>query len=79
MPRSAVEASLAGVTLPSSTPADQPAPDRELPHVALSQHAHDRQGILRTDDAWLERMVAGIREDPDYMIESEPDDFESGH
>ncbi|GAB2884561.1 NAD(+) diphosphatase [Nocardioides pacificus] len=40
---------------PPSTPADQPAADRELPHVALSQHAHDRQGILRTDDAWLER------------------------
>lgn len=28
---------------------------RTLPHVALSQHAHDRQGELRGDDAWLER------------------------
>ncbi len=25
-----------------------------LPHVALSQHAHDRHGALREDDGWLE-------------------------
>ncbi len=30
-------------------------PDRTLPHVALSQHAHDRHGDLRGDEEWLER------------------------
>ncbi len=28
--------------------------DRVLPHVALSRHAHDRHGLHRTDDQWLE-------------------------
>ena len=27
--------------------------DRELPHVALSAHAHNREGLHRTDDEWL--------------------------
>ncbi len=27
---------------------------RVLPHVALSQHSHDRHGMLRDDDQWLE-------------------------
>lgn len=27
---------------------------RVLPHVALSQHAHDRHGVLRTEDGWVE-------------------------
>jgi NAD+ diphosphatase len=27
---------------------------RVLPHVALSEHAHDRHGVLRTDEDWLE-------------------------
>ena len=27
---------------------------RVLPHVALSQHAHDRHGMLRTDEGWLD-------------------------
>jgi NAD+ diphosphatase len=27
---------------------------QRLPHVALSEHAHDRQGVRRTDDSWLE-------------------------
>jgi NAD+ diphosphatase len=31
---------------------------RVLPHVALSQHAHDRHGLHRTDDAWLEERWA---------------------
>ena len=31
---------------------------RELPHVALSLHAHDRHGAWRTDDDWLERQWA---------------------
>lgn len=26
---------------------------RQLPHVALSEHAHDREAMRRTDDAWL--------------------------
>ena len=26
---------------------------RELPHVALSAHAHNREGIRRTDESWL--------------------------
>ncbi|WP_240311529.1 NAD(+) diphosphatase [Nocardioides houyundeii] len=28
-------------------------PIRELPHVALSAHAHNREGLHRTDDRWL--------------------------
>ena len=31
---------------------------RVLPHVALSQHAHDRHGLLRTDESWLEQRWA---------------------
>ena len=31
---------------------------RVLPHVALSQHAHDRHGLHRTDDTWLEERWA---------------------
>ena len=27
--------------------------DQQLPHVALSRHAHNRLGLQRTDDAWL--------------------------
>jgi NAD+ diphosphatase len=32
--------------------------DRVLPHVALSQHAHDRHGLHRTDEAWLDEQWA---------------------
>jgi NAD+ diphosphatase len=32
--------------------------DRSLPHVALSAHAHNRLGLQRTDEAWLERTWA---------------------
>ena len=28
------------------------------------------------DEAWLDRMIEGIRSDPNYLIESEPDDYE---
>lgn len=28
--------------------------DRELPHLALSRHAHNRLGLQRTDKAWLD-------------------------
>jgi NAD+ diphosphatase len=31
---------------------------RELPHVALSRQAHDRHGLLRTDEGWLEERWA---------------------
>jgi NAD+ diphosphatase len=31
---------------------------RRLPHVALSEHAHDRHGHLREDDRWLEQRWA---------------------
>ena len=31
---------------------------RELPHVALSRQAHDRHGVLRTDEDWLEKSWA---------------------
>lgn len=27
--------------------------DRTLPHLALSAHAHNREGLMRTDGAWL--------------------------
>ena len=32
--------------------------------------------IETSDDAWLERMVAMTAEDPNYMIDSEPSDYE---
>ena len=32
--------------------------------------------IETNDEAWLERMVEGIRNNPNYLIESEPDDYE---
>lgn len=31
---------------------------RVLPHMALSEHAHDRHGLYRTDDAWLDERWA---------------------
>lgn len=34
--------------------------DRTLPHLALSQHAHNRLGLRRTDEQWL----ADVRRDP---------------
>ncbi|WP_235737699.1 NAD(+) diphosphatase [Nocardioides alcanivorans] len=32
--------------------------NRELPHVALSKHPHDRHGAQRQDDSWLEKQWA---------------------
>ena len=29
-----------------------------LPHVALSAHAHDRHGLHRTDETWLDERFA---------------------
>ncbi len=37
------------------------------------------RGIETSDDAWLERTVAGIRSDRNYMIEDEPRDFTPRH
>lgn len=31
--------------------------------------------IETQDEAWLERMVEGIKSDRNYMIENEPDDY----
>ena len=33
-------------------------PQRSLPHLALSAHAHNRVGERRTDDAWLDERWA---------------------
>ena len=35
--------------------------DDELPHLALSRHAHNRLGLQRTDDAWLDEQWADPR------------------
>ena len=40
------------------------SPARTFPHVALSAHAHNRQGLLRTDDEWLDRRWA----DPETRV-----------
>jgi NAD+ diphosphatase len=40
------------------------SPRRTFPHVALSAHAHNRQGLLRTDDEWLRRRWA----DPETRV-----------
>ena len=40
------------------------SPGRTFPHVALSAHAHNRQGMLRTDDEWLDRRWA----DPETRV-----------
>ncbi|WP_122817845.1 hypothetical protein [Nocardioides pantholopis] len=34
--------------------------------------------IETTDDAWVERMVQGIENDRNFMIDSEPSDYDSG-
>ena len=40
------------------------SPGRTFPHLALSAHAHNRQGLLRTDDEWLGRRWA----DPETRV-----------
>jgi len=32
--------------------------------------------IETNDQAWLERMVEKIKDDPNFMVDSEPDDFD---
>ncbi len=41
----------------------------------LVQQLAERE-IETSDEAWLDRMVEGIHSDPNYLIESEPDDYE---
>ena len=41
----------------------------------LRQQLAERD-IETQDEAWLDRMIEGIRSDPNYLIESEPDDYE---
>jgi hypothetical protein len=41
----------------------------------LREQLADRE-IETSDEDWLQRMVDGINADPNYMIESEPDDYE---
>jgi hypothetical protein len=33
--------------------------------------------VETADEEWLARMVEGIENDPNYMIESEPNDYQS--
>ncbi len=45
----------------------------------LVQYLRDQlaeREIETTDEAWLERMVEGVKSDPNYMIDSEPEDYE---
>lgn len=41
----------------------------------LRQQLAERE-IETQDEAWLDRMIEGIKGDPNYLIESEPDDYE---
>jgi hypothetical protein len=43
--------------------------------VAYLREQLAEREIETSDDAWLERAVAGIEADPNYMVEGEPDDF----
>lgn len=42
----------------------------------LRQQLADRE-IETADEDWLARMVEGINGDPNYMIESEPNDYDA--
>jgi hypothetical protein len=46
----------------------------------LVQYLRDQlaeREIETNDDAWLERQVEGLRKDPNWMVDGEPDDFTS--
>ena len=46
----------------------------------LVQYLRDQlaeRDIETNDEAWLHRMVEQIKADPNYMIDSEPNDFEA--
>ena len=51
------------------------AAEGELVDVLRQQLAE--RDIETADEAWLQRMVDGIKADRNYMIDSEPDDFEA--
>ena len=51
--------------------------DQDLVQYLRDQLAE--REIETGDEAWLQRMVAGIKDDRNYMIESEPDDFVPRH
>ena len=45
----------------------------------LVQYLRDQlaeRDIETGDDAWLQRMVEGVKQDPNFMIDGEPQDFE---
>ena len=45
----------------------------------LKEYLRERlaeRDVETRDEAWLDRMVEGIKRDPNYLIESEPDDYE---
>lgn len=44
--------------------------------VAYLREQLAARDVETSDEAWLELMVTRIREDPNYMIESEPEDYE---
>ena len=44
----------------------------------LVQYLRDQlaeREIETADEAWLQRMVEGVKNDPNYMIEGQPEDF----
>lgn len=43
--------------------------------VAYLREQLAEREIETNDEAWLERMVEGVKRDRNYMIDSEPDDF----
>ncbi|WP_432479308.1 hypothetical protein [Nocardioides sp. GXQ0305] len=51
--------------------------DQDLVQYLRDQLAE--REIETADDGWLRRMVEGIRGDRNFMIDSEPDDFEPRH
>jgi hypothetical protein len=45
----------------------------------LVQYLRDQlaeRDIETSDDTWLQRMVEGVKQDPNFMIDGEPQDFE---
>ena len=47
--------------------------------VACLREQLAERDIETKDEAWLKRMVEAIQADPNYMIDSEPDDYERKH
>lgn len=49
--------------------------DADLDLVQYLRDQLAEREIETSDDAWLERMVEGIKADRNYMIDSEPEDY----